>query len=115
MMKIDHGFQFDRALKRLGGDEELFQELATFFIEDAPGLIETIREGLHRGETRSVQRAAHSLKGLLANFDAEDAVATALSIELSIGTGNMEVIPGALETLQTEVQALEEALLPYKL
>ena len=51
------GYQFAGALKRLGGDEELFRELATYFIEDAPKLLHVIRVELPAGNAEPIYRA----------------------------------------------------------
>jgi HPt (histidine-containing phosphotransfer) domain-containing protein len=104
---------FDRALSRLGNDRELFQELIAYFREDAPGLVETIRSGTAAGCRDGVLRAAHSLRGLLANFDAETAVDIAGSIEQMARKDELHAVPGAIAELETEIDALRIALDGY--
>ena len=62
-------------LVRLNGDRQLLEALVGFFFEDFPPLLEAIRTGLAHGDWKAVRRAAHSLKGLAANFGAAPAVA----------------------------------------
>jgi two-component system, sensor histidine kinase and response regulator len=103
-------FDFDAALQRLGGDEELFREIAQFFLEDAPVLLNDLRVGLDSGDRDAMGRAAHSLKGLVGNFGAQLAGRNALAIEQIARDGTLTDVPPLLEQLQGEVGALEEAL-----
>ena len=69
------------ALERLGGDEELLQEVAKLFLEEYPGLMAEIREGIEIQDANRVERAAHSLKGSVANFASEAAWEAAFALE----------------------------------
>lgn len=60
----------EAALTRLGGDRELLHDMLEFFTEDVPPLLQQIRTSLGEQDADQLERAAHSLKGLLANFDA---------------------------------------------
>ena len=112
-MENSNYYRFDGALKRLGGDEELFQELMSYFIEDAPELLKTIEAGLAAGSAESIRRAAHSLRGLAANFDAEEAMAIACSIEQMASKGDLQPVPSALAHLAVEVRSLRDVLGGY--
>lgn len=70
-------------LERMGGDMRLMRDMAGFFLEDAPALMQTIR-GQRTGEDAT--RAAHSLRGLASNFGAQCLIDPALKIETSKGT-----------------------------
>lgn len=66
------------ALDRLGGDLQLLKEMAAFFVQDSPELLETIqREKVGEEATR----AAHSLRGLASNFGAEQIMESAMRLE----------------------------------
>ncbi len=80
----------DSALARMGGNETLVTELAQFFLEDVPQLVKDISRALKAGHAEAVERAAHSLKGLAANFDAETLATVALSIEQHGRNGDLE-------------------------
>lgn len=108
-----YGCRFPGALRRLGGDMDLFRELAAYFIEDAPELLRAIHAGLAAGNSQDVQRAAHSLRGLMANFDAEQAMAFASSIEQLTEKGQLPLVPTALAHLESEVRSLRGALQEY--
>jgi len=104
------GYCFTGALERLGGDEELFQELMTFFVEDAPELLQAIHVGLRVGNARGVEHAAHTLRGLAANFDAEKAMNMAGSIEEMAGKGDLPRVVTLLAPLELEIHSLQDAL-----
>ncbi|MBM3803239.1 MAG: response regulator [Acidimicrobiia bacterium] len=52
-------------LTRFGGDEALTQELAGLFLDDAPSLLEKIRQAVVARDSQSLERAAHALRGCL--------------------------------------------------
>jgi two-component system, sensor histidine kinase and response regulator len=74
-------FDAAAALERLDGDEELFAALIEVFQQDSVELEERLTTSLAAGNHREIERAAHSLKGLSANFDAKAATETASRIE----------------------------------
>ena len=103
-------FGFDTALHRLGGDLPLFQDLATYFLEDGPELLATIRSSIARGDVKAAYRAAHSLRSLIANFDAKDAMASAQSVELLLAKSDLQKAQNALAHLESDVEPLCQAL-----
>lgn len=100
---------FDVALQRLAGDQKLFRELTLYFTEDAPVLLQALRKGLAAGNAESVRRAAHSLRGLAANFDAEQAVTIAAFIEQMACEGNLRSVSAALLNLEVKIRSLSSA------
>lgn len=98
------------ALSRLGGDQGLLRDMATFFLEDTGKLLTDLEVALQKGETESATRQAHSLKGLSANFNADTCVATAFAMEEACRTGNLEAAKILLPNLKFEVDRLCEAL-----
>jgi HPt (histidine-containing phosphotransfer) domain-containing protein len=69
------------ALERVGGDEELLREIAGLFLEDYPSLISQIQQSLATSDAHALERAAHSLKGSVANFASEAAYQAAFDLE----------------------------------
>jgi signal transduction histidine kinase/CheY-like chemotaxis protein len=51
------------ALDRIGGDEELLQDLCQIFLEESPKLLQKLQQAVAAGDSDGVMRAAHSLKG----------------------------------------------------
>ena len=77
------------ALERLGGDEELLQEVAQLFLGEYPSLMSEIHQAVVIGNAYKLERAAHSLKGSIANFGADSAVQAALALEKLGRSGNL--------------------------
>jgi HPt (histidine-containing phosphotransfer) domain-containing protein len=115
-MAIDRAAVIDRdaALKRLGGDESLFRAMVRFFDEDSPGLLEDIRSGIRSSDSEQVARAAHTLKGLAANFNAEAAAGTAARMQEIGQSGDLSPAEAALSELEAELSRLYRALGPYR-
>jgi HPt (histidine-containing phosphotransfer) domain-containing protein len=98
------------ALARLDGDEELFAMLITVFRQDCRNLLQELASAAARGDLRETERAAHSLKGLAANFEATAARDAALAIEQSARAGNCALVPPAIRELEAHLTRLSEAL-----
>lgn len=107
-------FNHDAALKRLGGDNELFADMSLFFFEDSPGLLGEVAEGIRQGDSERVTRAAHSLRGLAANFDAYDVVRVSQAIENTACDENLLEINTLLTELRQHVSRLNEALAQFR-
>jgi two-component system sensor histidine kinase/response regulator len=97
-------------LARIDGDVEFICELAEIFREDYPRQIGAARECLDDGDAAGVKRAAHGLKGALANLAATYAASLAGSLERMAGSGNLEGAEPILDELQGEVQRVFLAL-----
>lgn len=104
---------FDNALKRMDGNRQLLNDLIDFLRADMPELIAKIEIGVASEDVPSVRRAAHSIKGLAANFDAERVMELAVSIEAAAANGNLEIGIAQLNSLRTAVAELERVLEEY--
>jgi HPt (histidine-containing phosphotransfer) domain-containing protein len=78
------------ALERVGGDEELLREIAGLFLEDYPSLITQIEQAVAASDANSLERAAHSLKGSIANFGSDPAYHAAFELEQIGRNKNLE-------------------------
>ncbi|MDY3556265.1 response regulator [Gemmata sp. JC717] len=103
---------FDRAgaVECLGGDEELFAEVAGLFRSDSERFLEELSEALGGGDAVAVRRAAHGLKGAAGYLSAKPVVDAAQVLEAIGATGNLSAAPVALERLTCEVRRLNAAL-----
>ena len=103
----------DRAmiLDRVGGDEELLREITAIFLEEYPVLIQQIQAALDVSDARRLERAAHSLKGSVANFGAQGATEAAYRLETLGRRGDFRDSGAALDRLLFEFRQLEPALL----
>lgn len=100
----------ETALARLGRDEQLLARLAEFFLEDGPALMSEIDAAVGRQDLSAVAQAAHSLKGMVANFEAISAIAAARQVESLQQNGNLDGSRLVIERLRTEIERVIEAL-----
>ena len=56
------------ASSRLGGDPRLLRQLLDLFLEQCPAMVDEIARALAAGDAGALRRAAHALKGSVANF-----------------------------------------------
>jgi HPt (histidine-containing phosphotransfer) domain-containing protein len=102
------------ALKRLGNDRELFDEIVEIYLEDAPELLQTAHRALAGDDAVGLRRAAHSLKGLTATLSADKAVSAALDLEQIAVAGNLSSASESLELLTCRLAELNESLQTYR-
>ena len=98
------------ALERVGGERSLLVELASMCLADTPAALESIRGALAGGDARSLQRAAHKLKGSLLVLAAESASEAASRLEALGASGSLDKAAAALATLERELDRLRPVL-----
>jgi PAS domain S-box-containing protein len=106
----DDVFDLPKALGLVGGDRVLLKELADIFVEDIPDSVMQIREGITRGEARTVELVAHRLKGSVANLAAKRAFEAAYGLELMGKEAALADAEGAVSRLETELEALKSTM-----
>lgn len=104
------GFDLDEALERVGGDRELLKEIADLFLEDAPRSLEAVRLAIDANDCPALQRAAHSLKGSVANFGAQETVDAAFRLEKMGVDGKMGDAMATFAQLESALQTVCEGL-----
>ncbi|HEV3384452.1 MAG TPA: response regulator [Gemmata sp.] len=98
------------ALERLGGDEDLFAELAVLFRSEGTRMMEEIRLALATGDPVSVQRVAHALKGSAGYLGGNRTAEAAHKLELIGASRDLTSAYEALPCLETEMDRLLSAL-----
>lgn len=111
---LSNEVDFRGALERMDGNRTLMVDMANFFLEDAPELLERIRTGLREANAEEVRRAAHSLKGLASNFGAELTVATARAIEKLAEAGQLSAAAAKAAELEQCVEDVMESLRSFQ-
>ncbi len=106
-------FDMEASLARLGHDRVFFGDLVVFFLEDYPALLVQLAKGLHDRDASAIRYAAHSLKGLVSNFDAFDAMEAAARVEKAGLEGDLEAARQLAPPLNSEIRRLHDALLPH--
>jgi len=99
-------FNRQTALQRIGGDERLLHDLAMFYVEDAPILLNQLKEAVQQGEAEAAMHAAHTLKSLSATLDAHQATALATIVERAGRSGDLSVAADIVLELEAAVAAV---------
>jgi HPt (histidine-containing phosphotransfer) domain-containing protein len=106
-------FDADAALERLGGDSELLAELVEAFLQHAPVIADQIRDAAAREDTKALEAAAHSLKGMAANLDAVPATIAAERLELLGHDSDLSGVPEGVADLHSRMEELYQALTAF--
>jgi PAS domain S-box-containing protein len=103
---------FDRnaILARLGGKVSMLRKLAPSFHSDCTRLRAEIREALLRRDARRMQRAAHTIKGMVSFFGVTAATEAALKLETMGRAGDLGDAEGTFSALEQEIEKIQAAL-----
>ncbi len=99
---VDAPVDFSAALRWVDDDRELLTELIKIFLEDCPQRLQALDQAVKEGNASGVRQAAHSLKGMVAGFDANSAHGLAVEMEGLGKAGDLSKAIGLLSTLQLE-------------
>ncbi len=105
---------YEGAMQRLDGDQELFREFVGFYDEDSKTLGGQIEQAIREGDAERLHRAAHSLKGLAANLGATRVVEAARVLEQTGKSNSLDNAPHELARLRTEMRTLNDRLVSYR-
>jgi CheY-like chemotaxis protein/HPt (histidine-containing phosphotransfer) domain-containing protein len=97
-------------LANLGGDAMLLAELAGLFLEECPRLLSDVRSAIVRGDAQALERAAHSLKGAVGNFQAHAVLEAALSLEEMGRAGDLTQAQETYDRLEGLIDQLKPTL-----
>jgi HPt (histidine-containing phosphotransfer) domain-containing protein len=105
---------FDReaALARVGDDEELLTELIRIFLDDYPNSLSVIDEAVAKQDPPRLEKAAHTLKGAVANFGAHAVVKEAFELERLARSGDLSLASESLSRLHVVLEQLDYELRP---
>ena len=103
---------FDQAgmMARLSDDEDVARMLIECFLDDIPKQILALRGYLEKGDAKSAERQAHTIKGASANLGGEALRAVAFEMEIAGKAGELEVATARLPELETQFARLKEAM-----
>ena len=100
------------ALSRIGGDEELLQELCQIFLENSPKLLQQLQQAVAAGDADGIMHAAHSLKGESGYLSASRASHAARQLEEMGRNKDLSHAGHALAVLERELATLQLDLKP---
>ena len=100
----------DGLIRSFENDRQLFQELVEIFLNDFPQMLNTLRDSLMNADAETFKRTAHSLKGMLRNFQAESAAETAFELEQIGDRGKLDGADQIVDSLAGELDDVAQKL-----
>jgi len=98
----------ERAIKQLGGDRKLFDEVLATFIADLPRLVHELQSAALGKDAERLTMAAHSLKGASSNICADPTCNTSRKLEEMGGRGELQAVGPVLSELEGHVNRLQD-------
>jgi PAS domain S-box-containing protein len=102
------------ALARVEGDAGLLSEMAELFLNNSPKLLEEMRRAVERRDAAALERAAHTLKGSVANFGAREPFEAAEKLEQAALQGDFSSALNAFRELEASLGQLRPMLETYR-
>jgi PAS domain S-box-containing protein len=97
-------------LSGFGNDWEFFAEVVDVFFNDYPRQLDSLRRSAELSEAARFRRAAHSLKGMLRNFQADNAAEKAFALEKKGESGDLSGSGPLIDELTRDLSRLESEL-----
>lgn len=76
-------------LDRLGGDEEIFAMMIDMYLQDVDNYCTCLDKAYAAGDMATLQREAHTVKGLLSTFADDEGTAMSFTLEQQIKSSGM--------------------------
>lgn len=103
-------FDCQAALERVEGDSDLLREMVAVFLESCDAMLGDIRRAAISRDARGLERAAHALKGCLANLSADEAWQSAALVEKLGREGVFDGLSEAWAQLESALERLRPAM-----
>jgi HPt (histidine-containing phosphotransfer) domain-containing protein len=107
-------FDPDEVLEQIGGDKDLLVDIINIFIDTYPEDLKTLQESIEEGDTETIRKNAHRMKGSVSNFGKYRAFESAKSIEDLAKEGNLSKMPEMYNELATNLTDLENEVIKYR-
>jgi HPt (histidine-containing phosphotransfer) domain-containing protein len=107
----DGALDLSALLDRVGGNREFLRSLAAPFREESAKLVRGLRDAAARGDRPALASTAHTLKGMMMNFDARAAAEVARRLEQIASEGCLSEVAERVSDLERELDRVEAALI----
>ncbi|NNL75581.1 MAG: response regulator [Desulfobacterales bacterium] len=97
-------------LKAFDGDWSFLEELVEIYLNDYPRIMDELQKAIKEGDSNKLMRSAHSLKGMLRNFQAEHAAEIAFELEKMGKNEKFEGAQAAAESLSAKIAEVDKTL-----
>ena len=101
----------EKSLVRLGHDQELLRDLIQIFLDDHVAMVAQVNESYNNKDPEGLRHAAHSLKGLVSNFEALRCVEAASQLETIAAENRWDEGEEAISQLTAEVEQVVNRLI----
>ena len=92
-------------------DWGFFREVVELFVTDYPRMLVRLREALKENDPKTFSRTAHSIKGMVNLFQAEEAMNLALRLETRGRNADLSGIAREIDKLESALEMLKKTLL----
>ena len=100
-------FDTEALMENLGGDMSMLGEVILLCRDnDAPRLLSDLAQGVRDGDSESVSKAAHALKGMVGAFNATEAWNAAKLLEMTARAGKAEALKEEADEFVRKMRAL---------
>ncbi len=97
-------------LKAFDGDWSFLEEVVEVFLSDYPRLMDELRKAVKESDGDLLMRSAHSLKGMLKNFQADSAAEAAFELEIKGKSEDFDGVQENIEALQDRIAEVDKVL-----
>jgi HPt (histidine-containing phosphotransfer) domain-containing protein len=97
-------------LARVEDDRELLNDLLEMFQTELPGHLEALQESITTGELSVTAKAAHAIKGMLANLSMEKGATLAATVEAAARNGDIQTVKSTFIVFEQETASLSAAV-----
>lgn len=101
----ENGVDIERVMERFMGNEALYIKFLKRFAEEDKSF-QKMQEYLKREEVEEAFKAAHTLKGLLANLGLDDIMHSVAPITEKLRAGSLEGIKELMEQSEREYESI---------
>jgi protein-histidine pros-kinase len=103
-------FNEKELLDRIDNDWDFLGETVQMLSSDGPALMDEIRRAAGASDAAALGKAAHTLKGMVANFCSPATNACAFEVEKIGRTGDLSNAPAAVKNLEAGLMVLISSL-----
>ncbi len=107
------GFDFNAALERMDGERDLLRDHMNYTLNDAPQLLQRMRQALDHHDAHLLEISAHRLKSLVSSYNHHEARELAQRLEKSGKQAAFEGAAGDLERLASLIDEFASAVRHY--
>jgi PAS domain S-box-containing protein len=103
----------EKILFEFGEDFDIFEELVEDYRSQVPVFVETIQNGVANGDTKAIQVAGHTIKGIVGNFYCDKLKDAAFAIEEAGKNGEVDSVEEKLGIFMSVNKLVDNELVDF--